>query len=151
MQPIVVVIRHLHDTMMDSMFVVRIVVAVPPTPNVNGTAQQPLHSTVNQQTPVSPHRMNVDKQTPVKLLLHQNSKQKQTFLSFSVMPSMQRAHTSDTKLQKQAAQQMTPTSHPSSLSVLLSNIQQHSTLAPTLSLVSTVQQPTPTVPSLTTA
>jgi len=82
------------------MSVVQIVVVVPPTPNVNGTAQQPLHSTVNLLTPVSLLKMNVDKPTLVKPLLHQNSKQKQTMLSFSVMLSMPRVHTSDTRSKK---------------------------------------------------
>jgi len=87
--------------------------------------------------------MNVVKQTPVKHQLHQNSKQKQTILSSSVMPSVPRTHTSDTKSPKQEVQHPTPTSHHSSPSEPASNIQLPSTLAPTPSRVSTVQQPTP--------
>lgn len=66
--------------MINSILDVLIVAAVPPTPNVNGTAQQPLHSTVNLLTPVLLLKMNVVKQTPVKHPLHQNSKQKQISL-----------------------------------------------------------------------
>lgn len=150
MRLIVVEIRLSHDMMINSTLDVLIVVVVPPTPNVNGTVHQPLHSTVNLLTPVSLLKTNVVKQTPVKHPLHQNSKQKQTILSFSVMPSMLRVHISDTRSPKQEVQHPTPTSHHSSPSERVSNIQLLSTLVPTRSRVSMVQQPTPMLLSQTT-
>jgi hypothetical protein len=97
------------------------------TPNVNGTAQQPLLSTVNQRTPVSLLKMNVVRQTLVKHPLHQKSKKNSMSHSSSVMLSTVLTCISDTRLRKQVVLHQTPTSHLSSLLVPLSNTQLLST------------------------
>lgn len=106
--------------------------------NVNGSVQQQHHFSVNPRIPVSQLKTIVVTQMFVKLQLLQNSKQKSTVLSFSVMQSTPPQHTSVTRLQKLEVQQLTPTSLHSSLSERVLHIQQHSTPVPTLLPVSTV-------------
>ncbi len=144
-------IRLLPDMKISQMSIVLMRLSVPPTPNVNGTAQQPLLSTVNPRTLVSLLKTNVDKQTLVKHPLHQKSKKNSMSHSSSVMPSTPLTLTSDTRSRKQVVLHQTPTSLHSSLSVPLSNTQLLSTLEPTPSPVSTEQQQTPTLLSQTTA